>query len=302
MGSMQRRITALTALMLALAACGSSQGAVETTSTGSASSSSPDHSQALIVVAEEPAAGYRTGATSVRLMRPDGKEVDRLTVKQGTRVARAAGGRVFVLGETGALKAIHRDGSVEDLGSLGVGPPTGFVVSPDGKRWLWSTLEGNQLSQVHLAGDGLAPRVVAQIQSGNTSVRAYSWTAGGGFISHQPNGIGGYILFDASLGPADRLDPDKYSTTPVQTGNCMFSDMAGDQTVACFPPGSDPNSPAISVMRKDGTTKTLQLAMPRFAQEGDAFFSRDGSRLSVAGAANAGTNNQPEQYGTDVIA
>ncbi len=140
------------------------------------------------------------------------------------------------------------------------------------------------------------------MRSGDTSVRAYSWTTGGGFISHQPNGIGGYILFDASLGPADRLDPDKYSTTPVQTGNCLFSDMAGDQTVACFAPGSDPNSRTISIIRKDGTTKTLQLAMPRFAQEGDAFFARDGTQLSVAGATNAGANNQPEQYGTDVIA
>src|SRR5438132_1674328 len=95
---MQRRITALTALMLAMAACGSSQGAVRTTSTGSASSSSPSHSQGLIVVAEEPAAGYLTGPTPVRLMRSDGKEVDKLTVKQGSRVARAAGKRILVHG------------------------------------------------------------------------------------------------------------------------------------------------------------------------------------------------------------
>ena len=81
-------------------------------------------------------------------------------------------------------------------------------MSPDGKRWLWDTFDANLGSQVHLAGDGLAPRVVAQMQSGNASVHAYSWTAGGAFISHHPNGIGGYILFDGPFGPVDRLDPD----------------------------------------------------------------------------------------------
>jgi hypothetical protein len=299
---MQRRRAVLTVLALALVGCGSSQGAAKTpgASPNSTSAASPSPSPVLIVVAEEPPTGYLTGPTTVRLMRPDGKEVDRLTVKQKSRVARAAGGRIFVLGEEGSLKAIHRDGSVEGLGSLGSSPPSGFVVSPDGKRWLWDTFDASLGSQVHLAGDGLAPRVVAQMQSGNASVRAYSWTAGGAFISHHPNGIGGYILFDGPFGPADRLDPDKYTTTPVQTGNCIFSDMAGDGSVACFPAG-DQNSRAISILRKDGTTKTIQLAMPRFAQEGDAFFSRDGQMLSVGGGANAGTNGQPEQYGADVI-
>ena len=300
---MQRRTAVLAALALTLAACGSTQGAAKTpgASPNSTSAASPSTSPVLIVVAEEPTTGYLTGPTTIRLMRPDGKEVDRLTVKQKSRVARAAGGRIFVIGDLGALKAIHRDGSVEDLGSLGSGPPSGFVVSPDGKHWLWSTYDANGLSQVHLAGDGLAARVVAQLQSMDKSVRAYSWTTAGAFISHQPNGIGGYILFDGPFGAVDRMDADKYSTTPVQTGNCVFSDMAAEGTVACFPAGSDQNSRAISIIKKDGTLKTLQLAMPRFSQEGDAFFSRDGRLLSVGGAANAGTNGQPEQFGTDVI-
>ena len=296
---MQRRITALTALMLAMAACGSSQGAVGTTSTGSASSSSPSHSQGLIVVAEEPAAGYLTGPTPVRLMRSDGKEVDKLTVKQGSRVARAAGKRLFVLGSDGSLRAVHRDGSVETLGT--VGTPTGFVVSPDGTRWMWSTNDVNGSSQVHVAGDGLAPRVVGQLQSPDRSLRADTWTAGGAFISHQPNGLGGYILFDGAFGPVDRVDPTSYTVTPLQTGNCFFSDMVADQSIACFPGGGDQNSRAISLVKKDGTTKTIQLAMPRFAQDGAAFFSRDGAQLSVGGAANVGSGGQPEQYGTDVI-
>jgi hypothetical protein len=299
---MQRRTAFLTTLVLALAACGSTQGASKTQGTASPSSTStaaPSSSARLIVVAEEPTAGYTNAPTPVRLMRPDGKEADRLTVKQGARVARAAGGRIFVVGDEGSLKAIRRDGSVEALGSLGSGQPSGFVVSPDGKRWMWSTFDGNTtVSQVHLAGDGLAPRVVAQMQAADKSVHAYSWTAGGAFIDHPPpSGMGGYIPFDDSLGQVDRVDLTTFSTMPAPRGDCGFSDMTPDETVACLT-GSGQNVRGISIIRKDGTTKAIQLAMPRFAQLGDAFFSRDGQMIPVGGSANA---TDPEQLGTDVI-
>src|ERR1700716_1519672 len=90
---MQRRAAVLTALVLALAACGRTPGGGNTQSTGPAASSAaaPSPSPVLIVVAAEPAAGYQSAPTPVRLMRPDGKEVDRLTVKQGARGGRAAG-------------------------------------------------------------------------------------------------------------------------------------------------------------------------------------------------------------------
>src|ERR1700682_1863250 len=217
---MHRRRAVLTAVVLALAACGGTQGAMKSASSGSASSSvaAPSGSPVLVVVAEEPTAGYTNAPTPVRLMRPDGKEADRLTVKQGVRVARAAGGRIFVVGDDGSLKAIHRDGSVETLGSLGSGQPSGFVVSPDGKRWMWSTFDGNtNVSQMHVAGDGLGPRVVAQMQAADKSVHAYSWTIGGAFIDHPPpSGMGGHIPFENSFGQVDRLDLAKYSTAPVQ--------------------------------------------------------------------------------------
>ena len=77
--------------------------------------------------------------------------------------------------------------------------------------------------------------------------------------------------------------------------------MAADQAVACFT-GSGQNIRGIRIIRKDGTTKNIDLAMPRFAQQGGAFFSHDGNLLSVAGATGVGSGNQPEQYGTDVIA
>jgi hypothetical protein len=296
---MQRRTAVITALALAVAACGSTQGGAKPPSTGSVSGAeaSPSAAEALIVVAEDQGAFYQSAPTPVRLMRPDGKEVDRLTIKQGSRVARAAGARIFVVGDDGSLKAVHRDGSIETLGSLGSSQPSGFVVSPDGKRWMWSTFDGNSnTSQVHVAGDGLAPRVVAQMQAADKSVHAYAWTIGGAFIDHPPpSGMGGRMPFENSFGKVDRLDLAKYTTAPVQV-DCEFSDMARDETVACLT-GSGQNTRGIRIIRKDGTTKNIDLAMPRFAQQGDAFFSADGTKLSVAGAANV----DPEQFGTDMI-
>src|SRR3979411_694652 len=139
---MQRRTAVLTTLVLVLAACGSTQGAVKTANTGSAAAASPSANTGLIVVAEEPPGTYANGPTPVRLMRTDGKEVDRLTVKQGSRVARAAGARIFVVGDDGSLKAIHRDGSVETLGSLGDRAPSGFMGRPDGTRGSGRTTKG----------------------------------------------------------------------------------------------------------------------------------------------------------------
>jgi hypothetical protein len=256
----------------------------------------------LIAIAEVPTSGYNSAQTPVRLMRPDGTEADRVTIKQGVAdVPRAAGSRIFVIDQNGGLKAVHRDGSVEDLGSLGSGPPNSFTVSPDGRRWMWGTFEG-QTSQVHVAGDGLAARVVAEEHKDARAIMAYAWTPAGAFIVDSPVGIGGYILFNPALGPVQRVDLSSYQATPVpHTDGCAFSDMSRDGTIACFPTGGSQNSRSLSLIAANGSTKTVQLAMPRFAQDGDAYFTRDGSRLTVAGATGAGANGQSEQYGTDLV-
>jgi hypothetical protein len=255
----------------------------------------------LIVVAEEPAAGYQSAPTPVRLMRPDGKEVDRLTVKQGARVARAAGARIFVVGDDGSLKAIHRDGSVENLGSLGDRAPYGFMVSPDGTRWMWRTNSG-QAAQIHLAGNGLASRVVAESNENAHAIQTYSWTPAGAFLVYAPDGIGGYILFNPALGPVKKVDLARFTAAPVaHTDSCQFSDMSRDGTIACFPRGGAQNSRSLSLIAPDGKATTIALAMPRFTQYGDAFFSPDGRQLTVAGATSVGSDNQPEQYGTDLV-
>ena len=115
---MQRLTAVLVVGAVGLAACGGGQGGAGAASTGSRSGpvTSASASRALIVVAEEPATGYQNSPTTVRLMRPDGTVAGRLTVKQGANVVRAGGGRIFVVENDGALKAIHPDGSVENLG------------------------------------------------------------------------------------------------------------------------------------------------------------------------------------------
>jgi hypothetical protein len=232
------------------------------------------------------------------LLRPDGTVVQTLAVKAGAELLGAAGSRIFVRSGT-ALKAIHQDGSVEELGDLGGSGR--FVASPDGKRWMWGTLQGNQ-GQVRLAGDGMSPRVVATSNSGASArtVAPYTWTPAGAFIVDAAVGIGGYILFDPATGPVKRLDLNNFSANPVaHTDTCGFSDMRPDGTVACFAPRQ--NGYSLLLFAPDGKQQTIELATPRFAMVGDAYFSRDGMLVTVAGATAAGADGHPEQYGTDLV-
>lgn len=196
---------------------------------------------------------------------------------------------------------MHKDGSVESLGNLGANSITGFAADPAGTRWMWGTTDG-ATSKVLVAGDGLAPRVVAQEQSQDRSLRPFGWTQVGGFIEDSPNGIGGYILFRPAYGPVQLMDPTGFAVKPIaHTSDCSFSDMASDGTIACFRKGGDQNSRTLELIGTNGSVKAIQLAMPRFSQYGNAYFSKDGRQLTVAGATNAGANGGQEQYGTDLV-
>ena len=61
------------------------------------------------------------------------------------------------------------------------------------------------------------------------------------------------------------------------------------------------NGYALLLFTPDGKQQTIQLATPRFALVGDAYFARDGKQLAVAGATGAGADGHPEQYGTDLV-
>jgi hypothetical protein len=280
---------------LLLSACGGSNAKAPSSSPSSSVATSAT-SRAVIVVSDH-APGDPASAT-LRLLRPDGTVVGTLTVKAGAELLGAAGSRIFVRSGT-ALKAIHQDGSVEELGDLGGSGR--FAASPDGKRWMWGTLQGNQ-GQVRLAGDGISPRVVATSNSGASArtVAPYTWTPAGAFIVDTAVGIGGYILFDPATGPVKRLDLNNFSANPVaHTDTCGFSDMRRDGTIACFAPRQ--NGYTLLLFTPDGKQQTIELATPRFALVGDAYFSRDGMLVTVAGATAAGADGHPEQYGTDLV-
>ena len=222
--------------------------------------------------------------------------VQTLTVKAGSELLGAAGARIFVRSGT-LLKGIHQDGSVEDLGDLG--GTGGFFPSPDGTRWMWGTNDANQ-SQVHVAGDGMSPRVVASSNTQARAIEPYAWTPVGAFLHDSPVGIGGYILFEPARGPVTKLDPTSFNTSPVaHTDVCAFSDMRSDGTIVCF--ASRQNGFSLVLFAPDGKQQTIQLATPRFALAGDAYLSPDGKRVALDGATGAGTRGQPEQYGTDLV-
>jgi hypothetical protein len=167
---------------------------------------------------------------------------------------------------------------------------------------MWGTVDGRH-GQVHMAGDGMSPRVVAESNEDARSIQPYSWTPVAAFLSDNPIGIGGYILFNPAGGPVSRLDPASFSSSPVaHTSDCAFSDMRADGTIACFNRGGgSSNRPSLSLIGPDGKINTIQLASPRFNQNGDGYFSPDGKLVTVGGAAGSGVDNPPEQYATDVV-
>src|SRR2546428_10117026 len=199
------------AMALVLAACGSSP-----TSTGpSASATVTPTANMLIVIADYPQSSPETTPTVLHLVRPDGTEANRLTLQAGATTTTAGGARIFVVEHGGVLKALHRDGSVEDLASLGVPDPGMIVASPDGKTWLWGTLDTSGKGTEYAGSKGGAPRPVDQSTEDARAVRPYSWTQRGPAVEHGAVGIGGYILFYTATGPIDLVDPANGRGTPL---------------------------------------------------------------------------------------
>src|SRR5438874_10374298 len=109
----------LIAVGFVLTACGSEVRSLP--NSGSSPGSNPASTQkaSLIVVSDQPAGPDESSASiNLRLVRPDGSQAQQLTVKQGAAVLAARGERIFIK-EGSALKALHKDGSVETLADLG---------------------------------------------------------------------------------------------------------------------------------------------------------------------------------------
>jgi hypothetical protein len=255
---------------------------------------------------------------SISLFSEAGEAARVLPLQPGTTVLAVAGARIFVRGADGTLKAIRRDGNVEMLGTAGNAPSGigGLVPSPDGRRWLWASQTADTTSQsVYLGGDGLATRTLPTFPY-PTVLEAYQWTPQGIFLDSLPMDYFGYRPFNTTFGAfggVRRLDPNTGTIQAVGTpSQCIFSDEATDGAIACFPTANGylvPTRHALRIVANGGHVTELSLAVPRFNYVGDAWFSPDGSMLTVAGATGVGDNSpqsgnanpKPEQYATDIV-
>lgn len=263
----------------------------------------------LIAIAQTPQGQPGT----LTLYRSDATQVAHFPLDADSRVLAAAGSRVFVQRGSDHLKAIRRDGRVEDLGSLGASVRW-FAANPDGTRWIWSTSDdnaGTTHSAVHLGGDGLTARIVEELTRTATVLGPISWTRQGAFVQYGPaGGHGGYFPFGRTNewllveGSVHRLDPEAGRVTAMPaTFGCTFGDVASDGTLICFPGGA-----YVRLVSSSGTTINIPLATPRFNFLGEAFCSPTEPTCTVAGATGAGnamastdSTQHPEEYGTDLV-
>lgn len=274
-------------------------------------------SEYLIAIADPPPRGFvpTTQPTTIRLVRPDGSDVNTLTLKPGLSVIGAAGQRVFVLEPGGVLRAVDLDGTVSDLGHLS-GPVTSFIVDPSGTRWVWGSVDLSTPvhdSTVYSAGIGLAPKVIDHLIDATWFLRALAWTPLGPVVVHFPTGIGGRV---AGVSPsdyvaqADLVDPDRgvvktLTGTISQPGlplTCRFTDLADDGSLACVGQGVGPGL-ALKLTSASGKVRTILLA--KYGDAGEAYFSPDGTLATLVGVSGSAfdPNATSSQivYETDVV-
>jgi hypothetical protein len=302
-----RKSAAVILLAGLTAACGEKASHVSGTPSPSATTAGGHGSgEVLIATAVTP----QSEPGSLTLYSLSGTRVAQFQLDTGTKVLAVAGSRVFIQRATDHLKAIRRDGTVEDLGSLGQSVRW-FAASPDGTRWIWSTSEETSdptHSAVHLGGDGLTARVVEELTRTATVLGPLSWTRRGAFVQYGPaGGHGGYFPFGRFNewllveGSVHQMDPvTGHITALPATFGCSFGDMAADGTIICFPGGA-----YVRLVSSGGMTTNISLATPRFNNVGEAFCSPTEATCTVAGATGVGNamdpNHQPEQYGTDLV-
>jgi hypothetical protein len=252
------------------AACGEKASHVSGTPSPSATAGGGHGSgDVLIATALMPQAGQGL----LTLYSLSGTRVAHFALDAGTRVLAVAGSRTFIQHAGDHLKAIRRDESIEDLGSLGQSVRW-FAANPDGTRWIWSTSDETSNpthSAVHLGGDGLTAHVVEELTRTATVLGPLSWTRQGAFVQYGPAyGHGGYFPFaranEWSLveGSVHQMDPvTAHITALPATFGCSFGEMAADGTIICFPGGAD-----VRLVSSTGKTTNIALATPRFNNVG----------------------------------
>jgi hypothetical protein len=298
----------LPAAILALSACAPPHGTGPEHSGSPATpvvSATPLTREPLIAVLDRP---FGAAPNTLRLLRPDGVEVAETAVDPDAEAITAAGPRLLIAG-AGKLQAIERDGTSSALPTL-PGDATndlvrGLVAKADGSAWLWSSVsqsDSGAESRLYLSGPRTPATLLLDRHEAGTALQPVAWTAGGPVVSEEPLGIGGYVLFRRTFGAASLLDVDARTLRPLASGDCAFSDLAVDGTVACVSDGREgPHGDApVTLHLLRGGHAAVSVALPAsMRQAGAALFRPGGGVVSLAMSPALGEGQ--EQVETDLV-
>lgn len=266
----------------------------------------PGPASQLVAVLDRP---LGTVSNTLRLVDSAANVAATVPVPADAEAMSAAGEHVLIAGG-GRLSVIGRNGSVQQLASIPDDTATdtiaGFIASPDGHRWLWTSVsqspDGVAHSRLHLGGDGIATTLLADRFATGRVLRPVAWTRGGPVVADEPLGIGGYILFRREFGPTMLVDTSSGALRPLTGADCALSDLSSDGTVACVREGREgPNhsgTVTLRVIGPDGRARDVSLPLGT-AQAGAAFFSADAGRLSLARSPALGDG--PVSIETDTV-
>jgi hypothetical protein len=296
------------ALTVAIAACGSQPGSQSATPVAVQTAAAPSATPAprpLVAVLDHP---FGTVANTLRLLRSDGIEVAATTVPASAEAIAMAGRRVLIAAD-GVIQAFDEHGGIAAIERLAPADPTdlvrGIIAAPDGSTWLWTVLhrdaDGSLHSRVYLGAQGAEPRLVLDRPDPDHALTPLMWSPAGPVVADDEVGIGGYILFRRSFGPASRIDIDHGSLIALSPADCALSDLAADGTVACVADGREgPHGAGPVTLRLVSSTTPRQLTFtPDVVQAGAAYFSPDGEHLTVASSPALGSD--AEQVATEVV-
>jgi hypothetical protein len=248
----------------------------------------------------------------LRFFTESGAESGHLNLSAGAHVLAAGAHRIFIVAADGSFKAMHPDGSVDTLDSaITQGFGQSVVTAREDKHWTWATNTPSTNpvdTTIKVAGEGSAPRVVLTQAITKGPLEPFAWTPSGIYVNPLPMDAIGYFPFQPPVitGLMKLVNPVTGASTPVPMGDCAFSDASDAGVIACFQYGA---KPSLRLIYSPGNVLDLTLATPRFNYMGDAYFSRDGTMLTVAGATgvgmpaelSGGVQPKPEVYGVDLV-
>jgi len=287
-------------LLLATVGCGGHPGAGAATSpaasqsgasTPSVAAKPTSHAAGVVATLELVQISGPDFSATLHFVHLDGSPISSYKLPNNTSAVEAGGDHVFFL-ESGHLWSVSWTGVAKDHGpvpGLLAQPPYwgGFVVSPDGSRWMWSVVDGagsSLRSRLYVAGDGIQARLVKEESTpgSNQYLDPVLWSAAGVVIVNQPGNIGGFILFgDHYWWDSYLLDPVTMKWAPLssQRDGCPFNDVSGDGTWTCTSWGPKQGG-VVAVHRPGSGVKELVVEPPVFSM-GDALISTDGSQIAV---------------------